>query len=61
MKPDTTLSALLALVQSPGWRRTDRTESAVRSIQQSLRVEGVTVTRENVLLAIRKADPLKQG
>ncbi len=57
MKPDTPISTLKALVQSANWRGTDRTAAAARSIEQSMRLEGIPVSQAVVLHAIRKADP----
>ncbi|MCC7111361.1 MAG: hypothetical protein IT382_18855 [Deltaproteobacteria bacterium] len=56
MKPDTPISALKALVQSANWRRTDRTAATARSIEQSMRLEGIPVSLGAVLAAIRRGD-----
>jgi len=47
------LSELRALVRSAPWRAVDRTEMLIRSIQQSLQVEGHDVDRAAVLEALR--------
>jgi len=46
------LSELRALVRSSPWRAVDRTEKLIRSIQQSLQVEGYDVERAVVLEAL---------
>lgn len=45
-----TLNQLQALVASPEWRAADRTEALVRSIQQTLKVEGIVVTAVHTAL-----------
>jgi hypothetical protein len=53
------LSELRALVRSAPWRAVDRTEKVIRSIQQSLQVEGYDVDRAVVLEALRVAGQLQ--
>jgi hypothetical protein len=50
-----TLSELRALVRSPSWQSVDRTDQLVRSIQQSMRVEGYDVDSETVLRALEES------
>lgn len=47
------LSELRSLVRSTPWRAVDRTEKLIRSIQQSLQVEGYDVDEGLVAEALR--------
>jgi len=50
-----TLSELRAVVRSPSWQLVDRTDQLVRSIQQSMRVEGYDVDSETILREIEES------
>ncbi len=53
------LNQLRSLVRSPRWRSVDRTERVIRSIQQSLHVEGYEVERSVVAEALQREQGTK--
>ncbi len=55
MSPKVTLSQLRALVGADEWKAMDRTESLMRSIQQSMRVEGYYVSLQGVRDALERS------